>query len=187
MHGVIVITGGIPSRKRGEEVNLLVQQYLQQQNIVAVNCHRNYLQRLFKRDTTFWRSGFSVCVSGRACSVRARQSLRKNAGSGHWCGLQPYVGPVLWAKMLIRSQDNREVKVQELFEKIGTPAFGRILRRERKALHLTQVELAQMAKVRQATISKLENNPTSCEFDTHYRICTALQEHFAPKALRPAD
>ena len=119
--------------------------------------------------------------------MRARQSRGKNAGSGPWCGLRAYLVAVLWAKMHIRSQDKRETKVQELFEKIGTPAFGRILRRERKALHLTQVELAQMAKVRQATISKLENNPTSCEFDTHYRICTALQEHLAPKALRPAD
>lgn len=63
-------------------------------------------------------------------------------------------------------------------EQIGTPAFGKLLRNRRKALNLTQVELAQLVNMRQATISKVENNPTKCEYDTLYRICTVLDEHF---------
>ena len=66
--------------------------------------------------------------------------------------------------------------MQELIEQIGTPSFGRVLRNRRKSLNLTQAELAQLVNMRQATISKVENNPAKCEYDTLYRVCTFLDE-----------
>ena len=74
--------------------------------------------------------------------------------------------------------------MQPLIEQIGAPAFGQLLRKRRKSLNLTQMQLAQIVNMRQATISKVENNPNKCEYDTIFRVCSALDEQLGATELK---
>ena len=74
--------------------------------------------------------------------------------------------------------------MQPLIEQIGVPAFGQLLRKRRKSLQLTQAQLAQIVNMRQATISKVENNPSKCEYDTLFRVCSALDERLESAELK---